>query len=233
MSQPPPSDEPQQPVEQPWPRPDASSVEASRALAERIAAATESTVPATADDLQKPKSRGRLVLILAIVAVTLLLSGTLGVTGYLAVTNKSRADRWQERSTVLERNVSQLNSLLVDRSNRLNSRTGELNRMAIKVRRQESALNRSEADVSSLERRQRELADEKAQVEDSRAQLAVQAATLENVADAFIDCKTGLVDLLGYVLDEDYFSANAVISGVVSDCQYAESALSGYNANYP
>jgi hypothetical protein len=176
------------------------------------------------------RRRGRIALV---VAVLLLLLAGLAGSGYLVVSNRDRAERWEDRAFQLERNVDQLNGLLVERSNILNARTGELNRMATKVRRQQGALQRSEADVSSLERRQRALAAEKADVEDSRAQLAVQAAALENVADAFVDCKDGLVDLLNYVLDEDFFSATAVVSGVASDCNYAESALSDYNYSYP
>lgn len=166
-------------------------------------------------------------------AAAVVLVAALGSAGYLAWTNKDRADRWEERSTALERNVSTLNRLLVDRSNRLDSRTRELNRMAAKVRKQGDALSQSEADVSSLERRQRELANEKAQVEDDRAALTVQASSLEDVAGAFVDCKDGLVDLLGYILDEDYFSARAVLDDVDSDCGYAESALATYDNNYP
>lgn len=177
------------------------------------------------------KSRG-LWLWLALAVIVLLVAALAG-SGYLAVSNTSRADRWQDQALILERNVDQLNGVLVERSNTLNARTRELNRMAAKVRRQQTALVRSEADVSSLEQRQRALAAEKADVEDSRAQLAVQAAALENVADAFVDCKDGLVELLGYVLDEDFSLASAVIPDVSSDCGYAESALSGYNARYP
>lgn len=186
---------------------------------------------ATKHSLAPPRRR-RLWIALALGA-SLLLIATLAGSGYLALSNKSRADRWEGRALTLERNVDQLNGLLVARSNTLNARTRELNRMAGKVRQQQSSLRRSEADVSSLEQRQRALAAEKAEVEDSRAQLAVQAASLENVADAFVDCKDGLVELLGYILDEDYYSTNVVISRVSSDCGYAESALSDYNATYP
>lgn len=134
---------------------------------------------------------------------------------------------------MLEQNIDQLNGVLVERSNMLDARTREVNRMAMKVREHQSALRRSEADVSSLERRQRALAAEKADVEDQRAALLVQSAAIEGVADAFVDCKDGLVLLLDYVLDEDYFSASAIISDVSSDCSYAESTLADYNATYP
>lgn len=183
-------------------------------------------------DSSSLRRRRRVLLSVSVVGVALVLAA-FGATGYVAYTNKHRADRWESRSEVLERNVSELNSLLVSRSSILNARTSELNRMAAKVRTQETALSRSEADVSSLEHRQQVLANEKAQVEDSRAALAVQAASLETVASASVDCNDGLTDLLGYILDEDYASANAVVAGVADDCDYAESALSAYNANYP
>lgn len=170
-------------------------------------------------------------LLVGILAAGLLFA--LAGSGYLAYSNKDRADRWERRTVALERNVDELNGLLVERTNTLNARTRELNRMAITVKSQQRALERSEADVSSLSERQRALAAEKAAVEDSRAQLAVQASALGDVADAFVDCKDDLVELLGYVLRDDYFSADAVIDRVIGDCQYAESALSSYNSAYP
>jgi hypothetical protein len=151
---------------------------------------------------------------------------------YLVFSNKSRADRWQARSAALERNVDGLNRLLVMRSSQLNARTRELNRMGHKVRKEQQALKRSQADVSQLARRQRELANEKAQVEDSRAGLVVQAAALEGVSSAFANCKDGLVDLLDYVLNDDYVSAEAIVDSVGSECQYAENSLADYRASY-
>lgn len=168
-----------------------------------------------------------------VLAVVLCLAlGALGVSGYLAWSNKERADLWQVRADALERNVDKLNGVLVERSDVLNARTRELNRMASKVGKQQTALRRSEADVASLAQRQRALAAEKAKVEDSRAALAVQADAIETVASAFIDCKDGLFELLDYILADDYYDASAISDRVFSDCGYAESTLSTYNANY-
>jgi septal ring factor EnvC (AmiA/AmiB activator) len=169
--------------------------------------------------------------IVAATAVVVLLAAC-GVASYVALTNKARADRWQARSASLERNADELNALLVKRSAGLNARTRELNRMAVKVRREQAALNRSQADVASLAGRQRQLANEKAQVEDSRSQLAVQASALRSVASAFIDCKSGLEELLDDVLNDDYVSAEAILSTVSGDCQAADSTLADYNAGY-
>jgi len=226
----------------------ASAAAAARALAERIGSAPSAAtpvpvqlpspvpdasqsgaVPPTAPELRR-RWPARIVVPVAAAIVAVLVA--LGGSSYLALSNKSRADRWQERSSVLERNIDELNRLLLDRSDALNSRTSELNRMAAKVRKEEAALNQSEADVSSLAARQRALANEKAQVEDSRAQLVVQTAAIETVAQEMTACKDGLAQLLGYVLDQDYSSASSIVYGVRSDCDSAESALSDYSATY-
>jgi chromosome segregation ATPase len=182
---------------------------------------------------------GRRVLVVALGLVLLLLAAAGGVAGYLAWENKSRADRWEARAAELERNVSSLNEVLVERSEALNERTEELNAMAATVRRAERAVTRSEADVRALERRQRELADEKAQVEDARAQLALQreeladrALALRRIADALVTCNSGLVQLVNYVLAEDFAAADAIYEGTNADCQAAEDELSAYNAAY-
>jgi hypothetical protein len=216
----------------------ASASAAARALAERIGSAPTSAEPPSApapgafEPRAEPSRRRPARIVVPVAATVVALLVALGGSSYLAVSNKSRADRWQERSRVLERNVDELNRLLLDRSDALNSRTSELNRMAAKVRKQESALNQSEADVSSLAARQRALANEKAQVEDSRAQLVVQTAAIETVAQEMTACKDGLAQLLGYVLDQDYSSASSIVYGVRSDCDSAESALSDYSATY-
>ena len=133
------------------------------------------------------------------IALALALAGAMA----LAFSNKSRADRWEDRAFTLERNTEQLNGLLIERSTQLNERTRELNQLAAKVERQQSALTRSESDVASLTRRQRALAAEKAEVEDSRAALQLQSRALNSVATAFVACKDGLVSLLGYVVEGD------------------------------
>jgi septal ring factor EnvC (AmiA/AmiB activator) len=186
-----------------------------------------------------PSQQGRRLVPAAVALAVFLLAAAAGVAGYLAWESKSRADRWEARAGELERNVSSLNEVLVERSEALNERTEELNAMAATVRRAERAVSRSEADVRALERRQRELADEKAQVEDARAQLALQreeladrALALRGVADALVTCNSGLVQLVNYVLAEDFAAADAIYEGTNADCQAAEDELSAYNAAY-
>jgi hypothetical protein len=161
-----------------------------------------------------------------------LLVAVCGGLAYLAWSNHDRAERWEVRSTRLERNAEALNTLLIQRSTSLNARTRELNGMAAKVRRATTALQRSEQDVASLARRQRQLANEKAQIEDKRAELAAESAKLGSFADAFIDCKGRLIDILQYVVNDDYASANYYFPDVQSSCQGAEDELADYNATY-
>ena len=179
-----------------------------------------------------PSGRRRPLLIGALALAFLLLAIAGSVAGYVAWENRERADRWESRADELERNVRSLNEILVERSDALNERTEELNAMAATVRRAERAVSRSEADVRSLEDRQRQLANEKAQVEDARAALAAEAEALQDVANAFITCKNGLVELLGHVLDEDFAAASSVSSRVDGQCETAESELSAYTAAY-
>ncbi len=155
-----------------------------------------------------------------------------GVAGYLAHTNKQRADQWADHAFLLQENLDSLEEELEERTGDLNERTDDLNAMASKVQQAETAIARSEADVRSLEKRQRRLANEKAQVEDARAELAVQTGSLEDVASAYIDCKSGLIELLNYILADDYATANAVVASVDGDCAYADDSLSGYLARY-
>lgn len=206
-----------------------------QALAERLAGAeppTETVAPrpaVTRAQRRSSSSVGRRVLALVVV---LGLAVALAGVAALAYSNKSRADRWEDRAFTLERNTEQLNGLLIERSTQLNERTRELNTLAAKVQRQQSALTRSESDVASLSRRQRELAAEKAEVEDSRAALRVQSRELNSVANAFVACKDGLVALLGYVLDGDQSSASAVVDSVGADCSRAESLLLDYRSRF-
>ncbi len=156
--------------------------------------------------------------------VLILLAGVSGL-GLLAWTNYNRADRWQTRSERFERNVAALNEVLIDRSEQLNTRTQQLNQIAEKFARANRALSRSEADVTQLSRRQRELANEKAQIEDAQAKLQ-QAAT------AFSTCKDGLIDLLGYVVQGDYSSANFYVDQVDANCAYADETFNEYLSLY-
>jgi septal ring factor EnvC (AmiA/AmiB activator) len=205
-----------------------------RALSERLAEAEQETPaprPAAARPAPHATSRSRAGLIIAILVVLVLLAALAGV-GALAYSNKTRADGWEARAFRLERNTEQLNGLLIERSTQLSERTTEVNRLAAKVTRQQNALTRSESDVASLSQRQRELAAEKARVEDSRAELQVQSTVLKSVANSFVECKDGLVALLGYVIQEDNAAASRIVDGVAADCSTAESSLARYRARY-
>jgi hypothetical protein len=190
-------------------------------------AVPELVVPAVA-----PARWRRRLWVSLLVLVFVALAGFGGAAGYLAWQNSERATLWQERAVRLEGNVVQLNSVLSDRSSTLNERTRELNTMAVKARAAQRALRRSESDVASLARRQRELANEKAQVEDARAAVAAEATALRGVASATIDCKNGVVELLGYVLNDDYDSASYSVDDVRADCDYAAETLQNYNSTY-
>lgn len=178
------------------------------------------------------RSRRRHVLVAGLVLVFAVLVTAGATAGYLAWTNKSRADDWQARAELLEGNVEALDEVVLARTEDLNERTEELNRMAAKVQQAERAIARSEQDVRSLERRQRRLASEKAEVEDARAVLALEAEAIEDVASAYIDCKNGLTELLNYVLAEDYATAGTIVERVDADCVAAEGTLESYLAAY-
>jgi hypothetical protein len=197
----------------------------------RPAPAAPETLPLPSDEgLRGSNAKTRRRVLLAVGATAVI--GILGVLAFFAWSNYDRAGRWEARAATLERNNRSLNAILISRSEKLNARTLELNGMAAKVRRAETTIARSEADVQALERRQRELANEKAQVEDARSQLAAEQTALEGVAAAYVDCKSGLVDLLSYVTADDYASASAAVDQVAADCQYADSSLQNYQSTY-
>lgn len=170
----------------------------------------------------------RFVLIGTVLALVILGSSA----GYLAWSNKARADDWEARSEQLENTAAELDRSLDSRTKTLNERTVELNGLAEKVADAEVAIERSEADVKRLERRQRQLAAEKADVEDAEAALALQTNAIEGVAAAYVRCKGGLTTLLQYVLAEDYLNASVIAPSVESDCSNADSALQSYLADY-
>jgi hypothetical protein len=195
--------------------------------------ATEFTDGPTRADTGPPGSPWRRRLLLGGMVFVLLLLVSAGATaGYLAWTNKARADDWQSLATQLEADIAELEADLTERTEELNERTEDLNEMAAKVTAAERLIERSEADVKRLERRQRQLANEKAQVEDARAALALQTAAIEDVASAQIDCRAGLAELLSYVVYEDYFTANAILGRVRADCDSADAALDAYRLTY-
>lgn len=208
-----------------------------RALSDRLAEA-DSDAPTVVQAPRRPVPTAPVARTRApwwaILAVLLAIAALIvaGGASYLAYDNLQRADDWEARAFRLERNTEQLNGLLSERSTQLNERTSELNTLAATVARQQSALSRSESDVASLTERQQRLAAEKARVEDERAQLQIQASALDGVASAFVDCKDGLVELLGYVLDDDFASAGVIVDRVSADCDYAENSLASYRARY-
>jgi septal ring factor EnvC (AmiA/AmiB activator) len=187
--------------------------------------------PAAEPSTRRFLSRRRLIISGLCLAVFMLVAAG-GVAGYLAHSNKQRADQWADHAFLLQENLGSLEAELEERTGDLNQRTEDLNAMASKVQEAETAITRSEADVRSLEKRQRRLANEKAQVEDARAELAVQTGALEDVASAYIDCKSGLIELLNYILADDYATANAIVASVDGDCAHADDSLSGYLARY-
>jgi TolA-binding protein len=170
------------------------------------------------------RSRRRLRLAVVIVSV-LVIAAALGLLGVLAWTNYDRANRWEQRAAQLDRNITALNEVVIKRSEQLNARTREVNEMARTVTRAERALERSEDDVAQLSQRQRELANEKAQLEDAQA-------ALQQAASAFATCKGGLIDLIAYVVQDDYASANYYVDQVNANCNYADQAFSDYLTRY-
>lgn len=157
-------------------------------------------------------------------AVVVALGAVAGWGLYAMHTNEVRASSWQRRAGVLQRDESQLQSLLSSRSRLLNQRIDQVNSLASKLRGSQVALGQSQGDVSSLEVRQRELANEKAQLQD-------QQAALDGVASNYVSCKQDLIQLLsdvtnGYDTTYDYNVAN-------SDCSSADSSLQSYLNNWP
>jgi hypothetical protein len=86
--------------------------------------------------------------------------------------------------------------------------------------------------VTSLARRQRELANEKARVEDERRQLQAQQAALETVASDVLSCNSGLVDVLGAVLDEDWDWVAINGSSRLASCSDAGASIDSYQRRF-
>jgi septal ring factor EnvC (AmiA/AmiB activator) len=187
----------------------------------------------TITETEATNSPWRRRLLLGGIALAFVLLVAAGASaGYLAWTNKVRADDWESLAAQLELNIAELEDNLDVRTEELNERTEDLNQMAAKVTAAEQLIERSEADVKRLERRQRQLANEKAQVEDARAALALETETIADVASGQIDCRRGLEELLFYVANQDYFAANAILRRVRADCNTADAALDAYLARY-
>jgi hypothetical protein len=190
------------------------------------------TRPLAPARLAEPGRRGRRWRIALVVFALLVLLGLAGAAAAVAYLNDDRADRWQARAILLERNAAELNVLLVERSKTLNQRTRDLNASSRAIRDARGALRRSESDVASLAARQRELANEKAQVEDEREQIEVQASALVSVASSYITCKNGLVDLVGAVARDDWNWVDYYYDGISYDCDSAEESLDSYLYSY-
>jgi len=122
----------------------------------------------------RPRHWLRRVLRAALAGAVLALAGAGGFAGYVAKTNRDRADGWRDAATALEARNAELRTLLDTRSRTLDERTARLNEMVVRVEEFQRGLERSERDVRNLERRQRELAAEKAALEDERAQIALE-----------------------------------------------------------
>jgi hypothetical protein len=152
----------------------------------------------------------------AAAGLVVLLAG-IGGLGYIALTNHDRADRWRERSLVLQ-------DLLVDRTTALNRQTARLNEASVTLRQARTAIARSEEDVADLERRQRALANEKAQVEDQRAVLLSAAGQLSA-------CNTGLRSLVDIVA-EGYSADPGEVDGLAAVCAAADRSVSAFTAAY-
>ena len=131
--------------------------------------------------------------------------------------NHDRADRWRDRSVVLQ-------DLVADRTRGLNRQTARLNVASTRLRDARRAIGESEQDVVLLEARQRELANEKAQVEDERAALLSAAGQLES-------CNAGMESLI-QVISSGLEPDPAELGGLVTVCDAADAAVSAYLQTY-
>lgn len=156
-------------------------------------------------------------LVIGVVAGSIVLLAAGGLLGYLAYENHDRGDRWRDRSLVLQ-------DLVADRTKALNRQTARLNVASTRLREARTAVSRSEQDVAQLEARQRALANEKAQVEDQRAALLSVAGQLQS-------CNNGMGRLIE-VLASGLPPNQTELEGLVSTCNGADQAVSGYMAAY-
>lgn len=156
----------------------------------------------------------------------IVLLGSLSVAVFVAVANKSRADRWRSRSVQLQANAAALNVVVIRRTQVLNARIHQLDAMAAKVKRSQTALSQSEGDVQSLEQRQRQLANDKAQLEDERV-------ALTDVASNYITCKDDLQNAVQAIADQDWVWIDTYAPQVNSDCDTADTSLQGFLSAYP
>ena len=99
-------------------------------------------------------------------------------------------------------------------------------------------LRGAQRSIRRLEGRQRTLVNEKDQIADQRlaleqeqARLQAQSASLLTVANAFIDCSTGMSQLVQALAANDFAWAAANSPSITSHCDSANAALDAYNAS--
>jgi DNA-binding transcriptional MerR regulator len=170
----------------------------------------------------KRRMRRREKVFIALIVLLLLAVGGVGTIAYL---NGDRATDWQTRAETLQADVEQLNGIVVRRTDELNRRVLQLNTTGVKLKQTQSALRRSESDVTDLSARQRKLANEKAQLED-------QKAALERVSSDMADCTDQLVQLVGWLANEDWYSVQAYVNDVADTCGNAQAGLESYQSTY-
>ena len=175
-----------------------------------------------------PRRRQRIVW--AVVALVVL--GGASVLSVAVKQNRDRAEGWRQRAIGAEEIVEGQRVVIATRSQELNRRTTQVNTLTARVRATRTALRRSEGDVSELARRQRALANEKARVEDERRQLQAQQAALEGVAADVLSCNSGLVDVLGAVLDEDWSWVSLYGRERLSSCSEASASIDSYRGRF-
>lgn len=160
--------------------------------------------------LTTPRSIGMIAGVVALL-------GTAAFGGYLSFENHDRADRWRDRSVLLQ-------DLVAERTKALNRQTARLNVASTRLRGASRAISRSEQDVAQLEVRQRELADEKAQIEDERAALLGTAGQLES-------CNAGMGSLI-QIISSGFQPDPVELDNLVSVCATADGAVDAYVQTY-
>jgi TolA-binding protein len=166
--------------------------------------------------------RNRVTLLLAVVIVAL--AAVAGWALYAMHENGTRARSWERRAAVLQKDESQLQSLLGARTRLLNQRIDQVNSLATKLQRSQAALGQSQGDVSSLEVRQRELANQKAQLQD-------QQAALHQVVNSYVTCQDDLVQVVSDLANS--IDATYDFQTADSDCSAANNGFQSYLNNWP
>jgi TolA-binding protein len=180
---------------------------------------------ASAGGSQRAASRFRKHrLALGFTTVIAVLVAVAGWALYAVHENQVRARSWERRAAVLQKDESQLQSLLSARTRLLNQRIDQVNSLATKLHRSQVALGQSQGDVSSLEVRQRELANEKAQLQD-------QQAALHQVVNSYVTCQGDLVQVVSDLASGVDGTYDFQIAD--SDCTEANNGFQNYLNNWP